>query len=99
MGGPPLLLFTKIFWPAIWLLNKAAVPASFRRPPPAHAERVHDPGELLLLLSESRKHGLVEESNAEMIAGVFDLAHTSVRQAMTPRTEVEAVNAVGHLTR
>ena len=43
------------------------------------------------MLSESRKHGLVEESNAEMIAGVFDLAHTSVRQAMTPRTEVEAV--------
>jgi CBS domain containing-hemolysin-like protein len=91
--APPLLLFTSVFWPAIWLLNKAA--ASFLHlfavRPPAHAERVHDPEELLLLLSESRKHGLVEESNAEMIAGVFDLAHTSVRQAMTPRTEVVAV--------
>ncbi|MBM3226412.1 MAG: HlyC/CorC family transporter, partial [Candidatus Tectomicrobia bacterium] len=59
--------------------------------PPAHAERVHEPEELLLLLSESRKHGLVEESDAQMIAGVFDLAHTSVRQAMTPRTEIGAV--------
>ena len=89
----PLLLFTEIFWPAIWLLNKSAagVLHLFAVRPPAHAERVHDPEELLLLLSESRKHGLVEESNAEMIAGVFDLAHTSVRQAMTPRTEVEAV--------
>jgi len=79
--APPLLLFTEIFWPAIWLLNKSA--AGFLHllavRPPAHAERVHDPEELLLLLSESRKHGLVEESNAEMIAGVFDLAHTSVR--------------------
>ena len=67
------------------------VPASLAVRPPAHAERVHDPEELLLLLSESRKHGLVEESNAEMIASVFDFAHTSVRQAMTPRTEMEAV--------
>jgi CBS domain containing-hemolysin-like protein len=91
--APPLLLFTHVFWPAIWLLNKSAAVFLhlFAVRPPAHAERVHDPEELLLLLSESRKHGLVEESNAEMIAGVFDLAHTSVRQAMTPRTEVVAV--------
>jgi CBS domain containing-hemolysin-like protein len=91
--APPLLVFTNVFWPAIWLLNKSAAVFLhlFAVRPPAHAERVHDPEELLLLLSESRKHGLVEESNAEMIAGVFDLAHTSVRQAMTPRTEVVAV--------
>jgi CBS domain containing-hemolysin-like protein len=90
---PPLLLFTNVFWPAIWLLNKSATGFLylFAMRPPAHIERVHDPEELLLLLSESQKHGLVEESNAEMIAGVLDLAHTSVRQAMTPRTEVEAV--------
>jgi CBS domain containing-hemolysin-like protein len=91
--APPLLVFMNVFWPAIWLLNKSAAVFLhlFAVRPPAHAERVHDPEELLLLLSESRKHGLVEESNAEMIAGVFDLAHTSVRQAMTPRTEVVAV--------
>jgi CBS domain containing-hemolysin-like protein len=90
---PLLLLFTNVFWPAIWLLNKSATGFLylFAMRPPAHVERVHDPEELLLLLSESQKHGLVEQSNAEMIAGVFDLAHTSVRQAMTPRTEVEAV--------
>lgn len=89
----PLLWFTRLFWPAIWALNKSA--AWFLHllaiRPPAHAERVHDPEELLLLLSESRKHGLVEDANAEMIASVFDLARTSVRQAMTPRTEIQAV--------
>jgi CBS domain containing-hemolysin-like protein len=91
--APPLLVFTNVCWPAIWLLNKSAAVFLhlFAVRPPAHAERVHDPEELLLLLSESRKHGLVEASNAEMIASVFDLAHTSVRQAMTPRTEVVAV--------
>ena len=89
----PLVLFTYALWPAIWLLNKSA--SGFLRlfaiRPPAHAERVHAPEELLLLLSESRKHGLVEEADAAMIAGVFDLSHTSVRQAMTPRTEIIAV--------
>jgi CBS domain containing-hemolysin-like protein len=89
----PLVLFTNAFRPAIWLLNKSA--SGFFRllaiQPPAHGERVHAPEELLLLLSESREHGLVEESDAEMIAGVLDLSHTSVRQAMTPRTEIVAV--------
>ncbi|MGE3541619.1 MAG: hemolysin family protein [Candidatus Tectimicrobiota bacterium] len=88
-----LMLFTGLFWPAIWLLNKSA--AAFLHllniRPPAHAERVHAPEELLLLLSESRKHGLVEEADAQMIAGVFDLSHTMVRAAMTPRTEIEAI--------
>jgi len=89
----PLLWFTGIFWPAIWLLNKSATGflALFGMRLPAHIERVHAPEELLVLLSESRKHGLVEEADAQMIAGVLDLAHTSVRQAMTPRTEMEAV--------
>src|SRR5215470_657779 len=89
----PLLWFTGVFWPSIWLLNKSAAGflALFGMRLPAHIERVHAPEELLLLLSESRKHGLVEEAGAQMIAGVFDLARTSVRQAMTPRTEMEAV--------
>jgi CBS domain containing-hemolysin-like protein len=89
----PLMLFTYAFWPAIWLLNVSASGLLwlFTIRAPEHAERVHAPEELLLLLSESREHGLVEESNAEMIAGVFDLARTSVRQAMTPRTEMQAI--------
>lgn len=89
----PLMLFTYAFWPAIWLLNKSAngFLQLFAIRVPSHAERVHAPDELLLLLSESRDHGLVEEANVEMIAGVFDLSRTSVRQAMTPRTEMQAV--------
>src|SRR5262249_48814265 len=89
----PLLWFMQVFWPAIWLLNKSAAGflSLFGMHLPAYIERVHAPEELLMLLSESRKHGLVEESDAQMIAGVLDLARTRVRQAMTPRTEMEAV--------
>jgi CBS domain containing-hemolysin-like protein len=89
----PLMLFTYAFWPAIWFLNKSAnsILHLFAIRPPTHAERVHAPEELLLLFSESREHGLVEESNVDMIAGVLDLSRTNVRQAMTPRTEMQAV--------
>ena len=89
----PLMVFTYVFWPAIWLLNKSAnrFLRLFAIRPLAHGERVHAPEELLLLLSESRKHGLVEASDADMIASVLDLSHTHVRQAMTPRTEIIGV--------
>ena len=89
----PLMVFTYVFWPAIWLLNKSAnrFLRLFAIRPLAHGERVHAPEELLLLLSESRKHGLVEAADADMIASVLDLSHTNVRQAMTPRTEMIGV--------
>jgi putative hemolysin len=89
----PLLLFTAMAWPVIRLLRTSTTGllALFGLNPPTHTERVHAPAELLQLLSESREHGLVEESDAEMIAGVLDLSNTSVREAMTPRTEICAV--------
>ena len=89
----PLTLFAYAFWPAVWLLNQSATAflRLFSVRPPSHVERVHAPEELMLLLSESRRHGLVEESDARMIASVFDMSHTSVRQAMTPRTDIWAV--------
>lgn len=89
----PLMVFTYAFWPAIWLLNASATRflRLFAIRPPTHKERVHAPEEFLMLLSESREHGLVEASNVEMITRVFDLARTGVRQAITPRTEIHAV--------
>lgn len=89
----PLMLFTQTFRPAIWVLNRSAgrLLRVFAIRPPTHAERVHAPEELLMLVSESHKHGLVEASDARMIASVLDFSHTSVRQAMTPRTEIHAV--------
>ncbi len=91
--APPLVFFTSLCWPLIALLQRGASGflSLFAIYPPAYTEHIHDPEELLRLLSESREHGLVEEADAEMIAGVLDLSSTSVRQAMTPRTEIHAV--------
>ena len=90
---PPLLLFNKLFRPVIYLLQLIAtrVLYVFDLNRPAYPAPVHAPEELLLLLSESREHGLVEDADAAMIAGVFDLSSTSVREAMTPRADICAV--------
>lgn len=93
---PPLLLFNQLFRPVIHLLQLSATRAlrlfDLDRPTrPTQSTPVHAPEELLLLLSESREHGLVEDSDAAMIAGVLDLSSTSVREAMTPRTDICAV--------
>jgi len=90
---PPLLLFNHLFRPIIHLLQLIAtrVLQFFALDRPAYPTPVHAPEELLLLLSESREHGLVEDSDAAMIAGVLDLSSTSVREAMTPRTDICAV--------
>lgn len=44
-----------------------------------------------LLLRESEKVGLVEESEREIIKGVFTFGEKTVREVMTPRTEIVAV--------
>ena len=79
----PLRGFTFAFWPAIWFLNTCAngflYLCGVRSP--THAERVHAPEELLMLLSESREHGLVEASNAEMIAGGDPIPWPDCRRA------------------
>ena len=90
---PPLLLFNQFFRPVIRLLQVIAtrVLHLFALDRPAYPAPVHAPEELLLLLSESREHGLVEDTDAAMIAGVLDLSSISVREAMTPRTDICAV--------
>ncbi|ETX00198.1 MAG: hypothetical protein ETSY1_12120 [Candidatus Entotheonella factor] len=90
---PPLLVFNQLFRPIIRLLQLIAtrVLHLFALDRPAYPAPVHAPEELLLLLSESREHGLVEDADAAMIAGVLDLSSTSVREAMTPRTDICAV--------
>jgi CBS domain containing-hemolysin-like protein len=89
----PILILAWLCRPIIRLLHGSArgFLALFSIKPPTHMERVHAPEELLFLLEESHEHGLVEESDAEMIAGVLDLSRTSVREVMTPRTEICAV--------
>jgi CBS domain containing-hemolysin-like protein len=89
----PLILFSRVMSPFIWLLNGAA--NLLLRPFGIHtvseARHVHSAEELRLLVVQARDHGTLDESDSAMLAGVFDFHQKRTRHVMRPRTEVIAL--------
>ncbi|MFN2400201.1 MAG: hemolysin family protein [Gemmatimonadaceae bacterium] len=54
--------------------------------------RVHSADELRLLVAQTSKHGLLDESDSAMIAAVLDFHHKKARDVMRPRTEIMAIH-------
>ena len=91
----PLVLFSRVMSPIIWVLNGAAT-ALLRLVgvrPATEASHVHSPEELRLLVLQSRAHGTIDESDSAMLAGVFDFHEKRARDVMRPRTDVAAISA------
>jgi CBS domain containing-hemolysin-like protein len=53
--------------------------------------RVHSPEELRMLVKQTHAHGLLDESDSAMLAGVFDFHSKKARDVMRPRTEIVAL--------
>ena len=89
---PPTDLFYRIFKPFIWLLNGTANAAlsvfGLRAPSGRH---VYSPEEIGLLVTESRRAGVVEEAEALLVHRVFKFADTLVEEGMVPRVSVRGV--------
>lgn len=89
----PLVLFTYLFYPVIWLLN-AASNALLRLSGvhihgDVHGGLPHTEKELRTLLGEAVAQGTIAAGNARLLTSAFDFADLKVRQIMTPRTEVD----------
>ncbi|HET7321434.1 MAG TPA: hemolysin family protein, partial [Longimicrobiaceae bacterium] len=93
--APPLIVFSRVTAPFIWLLNGSAslVLRAVGLSSPHEVERVHRPEEIEMLLNQSLEHGLLAEEPVEMIRGVFDLSETSAAEVMMPRTQMVAVSS------
>lgn len=89
----PLLLFSKVMWPFIWVLNGTAnaILRLFRIAPASESQHVHSADELRLLVVQAGVHGALAESDSAMIAGVFDFHEKRARDVMRPRTELIAL--------
>jgi CBS domain containing-hemolysin-like protein len=91
----PLRAFTKLMWPAIWLLNGAAnlllrlvgLRAASER------ELAHSEEELRLLLASSGEHGILDPIEQELASRSLALGELRVREVMVPRTELDALAA------
>jgi putative hemolysin len=91
----PLNGFSRLMGPWLWALNGASifVLKLLRLPSIAGQAHIHSPDEIEMLVSESQRGGIVEDDERAMIQGVFELTRTMVREVMTPRTDIVAVEA------
>jgi CBS domain containing-hemolysin-like protein len=89
----PLLIFGRVFRPALYVMNGAgnAVVRMFGVRPVAGAHATHSPEELSLLVDEAREAGALRADTGRLLGNVFRLARTRVRDVMVPRERIFAV--------
>ena len=89
----PMLTLSRVTAPVVWLLDGSSAlifrALRLNRQTDDHvtAEELH------LIVAEASKSGVIEESERAIISGVVRLADRPVREVMTPRTEVDWIDA------
>ena len=89
----PMQLCLAIFRPLIWLLNGSSRVILKRfglKAVESHALAMSEE-ELLMLLSESKKAGVVTEDEQQMLQRVFTFHDKTVREIMVPRPDMDAL--------
>ncbi|MEO8029732.1 MAG: hemolysin family protein, partial [Gemmatimonadota bacterium] len=92
----PLLAFSWVAWPAIWVLNGAAnrvLKLLHFRPLDERQQRMHSPEEIRMLVEQSQVGGSLETTDARLLEGVFEFSEKTAREVMTPRTQMLALAA------
>ena len=86
----PMLIFWKIMYPFVQLLNVTAnfVARRLGYTSTGEGEVAHNPEEIRLLMEESHKQGLVDDTEVDFVDNVFDFTELSVREIMVPRTDM-----------
>lgn len=90
----PLVLFSRAMAPLIYVFNGAGngVLKLFGVTPVSELHSIHSPEELRLLVMQSHAHGVLDESDRAMLAGVFDFHNKTAVDVMRPRTEIVALD-------
>ena len=86
----PMLIFWKIMYPFVIMLNVTAtfVAKHLGLESSGEGEVAHNPEEIRLLMEESHKQGLVDDTEVDFVDNVFDFTELSVREIMVPRTDM-----------
>ncbi len=93
----PLGWFLTVFRPAIALLNGLGGLAMrlLGLEHPGEENRLHSTEELKLLVAASRSAGLVDQAQQDVVERAFAMGNRRVRSIMTPRHDVDWVDANG----
>jgi len=95
----PLVAFTVVTNPFIWLLKTSANLALrlVGLQAPKELEHLHSAEELRMLVEQSHKAGTLDRTDARLLAGVFEFSEKNAREVMTPRTQIVALPAAATL--
>jgi CBS domain containing-hemolysin-like protein len=90
----PLILFYKILYPIIWVLNGSAqLTARFFGLKPVSANEIaHTEEELRIILSESYKSGEINQSEFKYVNKIFEFDNRIAKEIMVPRTEIVSLS-------
>jgi len=91
--APPILAFTWVMGPFIWVLNGSSnlLLRALGQPITSEEETPHSADELRLLVEQAEESGQLEQSEARILGGVFEFSEKNAREVMTPRTAMVAI--------
>jgi CBS domain containing-hemolysin-like protein len=91
--APPILAFTWLAWPFIWVLNGSSnlLLRAIGQKEVSEEESPHSSDELRLLVERASEGGSLDSADAEILGGVFEFSEKNAREVMTPRTGIVAI--------
>lgn len=89
----PMLWLSKLTKPFVWLLDGTSLLIFRLLRMNRESENHVTAEELHLVVAEATKSGVIDDSERAIISGVVRLADRPVREVMTPRTDVDWIDA------
>lgn len=90
IAAAPMVLFYKTMFPFIWVLNGMAnaLLRVLKIEPASELDSAHTEEEIRILVKESNKNGLIDNTEMALVDNIFEFADTTAREVMIPRTEM-----------
>ncbi|MFD0716448.1 hemolysin family protein [Paenibacillus sp. GCM10027626] len=90
----PLVLFYRLFLPAIWLLNGAANRLlRLIGIEPTSEHDVHTEEEIRILMTQSARSGMIDKDEMKLFDNIFEFSDRLAREVMLPRTDMDCLYA------
>lgn len=90
----PLILYSRLMYPLIWLLNGAAniFVRMFGFQTARESDEVHSEDELRHILTQSYKQGEINRSEYQYVDRIFEFDNRTAKEIMIPRTEMAVLD-------
>lgn len=89
----PLIMFYKLTYPIMWAFNHSTnlILKIFGLSQVGEHEAAHTDEEIKLLVEESYKHGLIDQTERTFVDNIFDFSEKTVKEIMIPRTDMACI--------